>query len=157
MARSRAAKAIDHIAGSKAGAWFFVHPAHRIDKVLMPLTKGRLRMSIGKPTLLLHTTGAKSGEPRTAPVLFLRDGDYIVVIASNGGNPKHPSWYHNLRAHPRCEATINGRRAAYTARRSEGTERARLWDLGISIYEGWNDYDARTSRNIPIMVLEPAP
>ena len=147
---------MDHIAGSRFGAWFFRFPGNRLDRILMPLTKGHVRTSVGKPTLLLHTVGAKSGEPRSAPVLYLRDGDNVVVIASNGGTPTNPGWYYNLRANPACEATVKGKRSAYVARRAEGEERARLWDLGLSIYEGWTDYDARTHRDIPIMVLEPA-
>ena len=156
--RSRLGKRIDHLVGTRAGAWFFTTIAPPIDKVLMPLTKGRVRLSFTKPTLLLHTTGAKSGEPRTSPVIFFRDADRIVVIASNGGNPRHPAWYHNLRAHPSCEATVKGRREAFVARPVEGEERQRLWDLGLKLYEGWVDYDARAraTRDIPVVVLEPA-
>jgi F420H(2)-dependent quinone reductase len=154
--RSRLGKRLDHLVGTRAGGWFFTTIAPPIDKVLMPLTRGRVRLSVTKPTLLLHTTGAKSGEPRTSPVIFCRDGDRVVVIASNGGNPRHPSWYHNLHAHPRCELSIRGKRRPYVARRVEGEERERLWRQGVDLYEGWLDYDARANRDIPVIVLEPA-
>ena len=156
--RSRLGKRIDHLAGSKAGAWFFIHIGNRVDKVLMPLTRGRLSTSMAKPTLLLHTVGAKSGEPRTAPLVFLPDGERVIVVASNGGNERSPAWSHNLRAHPACEATIRGRRRAFVARVAVGEERAGLWSRARVMYEGFDDYDerARASREIPVFVLDPS-
>jgi deazaflavin-dependent oxidoreductase (nitroreductase family) len=139
------------------GAWFFVHVAMRIDRVLMPLTKGRVRMSLGMPSLLLSHRGAKSGIERHTPLLYFTDGEDVVLIASNGGAPKHPAWYHNVRAHPEVSLSNGGASRRYVAREAEGAERERLFGLAAQMYPGYTKYQQRAGgRRIPVMVFSPS-
>jgi deazaflavin-dependent oxidoreductase (nitroreductase family) len=110
----------------------------------------------GVGTLVLTTTGRRSGEPRRSAMIYGRDGDAVVVIASQGGAPTHPAWYRNLTADPSVEVQVRGDRFAATARTAEGEERARLWSLMTSIWPRFDDYQARTERVIPVVVLERA-
>lgn len=132
----------------------------RIGKLNVPvykLTRGRLMGRIGSaPVLLLTTTGRRSGEPRTAPVVFSRDGDALVVIGSNAGNARVPAWALNLRANPDAEVQVRGERRRVRARVSEGSERERLWKLVNEDYAGFDDYKQLTDREIGVFVLEPA-
>ncbi len=109
----------------------------------------------GAPICILHHRGAKTGEPRETPLVYLADGDDVVLIASLGGAPKHPAWYHNLCAHPGVEIEIGGKRRAMTARTAEGGEREQLWQKVLRIWPTYADYQARTSRVIPVIVCEP--
>jgi F420H(2)-dependent quinone reductase len=119
------------------------------------LSRGRLMNKIGRaPVLLLTTTGRRSGQTRTAPVLFQRDGENVVVIGSNAGN-REPGWSFNLRANPEAEIEIGPKRSRVRARVSEGEERERLWKTMNAQYEGFDDYDRRADRDIPVFVLEP--
>jgi deazaflavin-dependent oxidoreductase (nitroreductase family) len=108
----------------------------------------------GTQTLLLTTTGRRSGQRRTAPVLFQHDGENVVVIGSNAGN-KEPGWSFNLKANPEAEIEIGPKRSRVRARVCEGDERERLWDAMNAQYEGFEDYDRRADRDIPVFVLEP--
>jgi F420H(2)-dependent quinone reductase len=120
------------------------------------LTRGRLLGKIGRaPILLLTTIGRRSGQPRTAPVLYLADGDRVVVIGSNAGNTKAPAWSYNLKANPDAEVEIRGERRLVRSRLAEGDERAELWQKMNQQYAGFDDYDERTSRDIGVFVLEP--
>jgi deazaflavin-dependent oxidoreductase (nitroreductase family) len=120
------------------------------------LTRGRFGGRIGEaPVLLLTTTGRKSGQPRTAPVVYLADGDRFVVIGSNAGNDKVPAWSLNLKATPEAEVEVGPRRIAVRARVAEGEERAELWRRSNEQYAGFDDYEARTGRDIALFVLEP--
>jgi deazaflavin-dependent oxidoreductase (nitroreductase family) len=104
--------------------------------------------------LLLTTTGRKSGEPRTMPLIFTYDGDDLVIVASQGGKDEHPAWYLNLRANPEAEVQVRGDVFKVRARDAEGEERERLWR---QMAEAWPNYDAyqkRTDRRIPVVVLE---
>jgi deazaflavin-dependent oxidoreductase (nitroreductase family) len=136
-----------------------LHVANPIDKRLLPLTKGRF--SIGQvtsrcPVGLLITTGAKSGQRRETPVNYLADRDRIVLIASQTGKPKHPAWFHNLSAHPEVQFMAKGQDREYVARQAEGAERERLWTEMNDLYGGGFDlYQGRTERRIPVVVLEP--
>lgn len=108
----------------------------------------------GVPILLVTTTGRKSGEPRTIPIIFRQVGDVYVIIASNGGSPTHPGWFLNIEADPNVEVQIKGEIFAATAREAEGEERERLW---LEANAGWPKYDSyqeRTSRRIPVVVIE---
>lgn len=109
----------------------------------------------GAPTLLLTTTGAKSGEPRTAPLIFARDGDDYLVVASVGGMPKHPGWYHNLRADPRAEIQVKGERLRVTARTATDEEKPRHWAIVNEVWPNYETYQGRTDRVIPVVVLTP--
>lgn len=119
-------------------------------------TNGRLggRMA-GAPVCILHHRGAKTDVEREAPLLYLRDGEDVVLVASMGGSPKHPAWYHNLRAHPDVEIELDGDRRPVTARVATQTERERLWPMLVKMYPSYADYQARTERVIPVVKCEP--
>jgi len=110
----------------------------------------------GATTLLLTTTGRTSGEPRTVPLIFARDGDHCIVIASMGGAPMHPQWYRNLEANPNVEVQIKGERFVARARTAEGQERDRLWAIAAEQWPNYDVYAERTTRKIPVVVLERA-
>jgi deazaflavin-dependent oxidoreductase (nitroreductase family) len=120
------------------------------------LTRGRLFGKIGRaPVLLLTSIGRRSGQPRTAPVLYLADGERVVVIGSNAGNERAPAWSYNLKANPDAEVQIGGEVRFIRARVAEDEERAELWRKMNEQYAGFDDYEERTSRDIAVFVLEP--
>jgi deazaflavin-dependent oxidoreductase (nitroreductase family) len=104
--------------------------------------------------LLLDHVGAKSRKKRTIPLLYTRDGDDVVIVASKGGYPKHPAWYHNLRANPDTTIQVGSERRRVHARVAEPAERARLWPKVVDTYGGYADYQRRTEREIPLIILE---
>ena len=108
------------------------------------------------PTLVLTTTGRKSGKPLTLPLIYGRAGDSYVVIASKGGAPQHPTWYLNLEANPEVEVQVKAERFRARARTATGTERAALWQQLVEIYHPYEKYQAATSREIPVVVLDRA-
>jgi deazaflavin-dependent oxidoreductase (nitroreductase family) len=108
----------------------------------------------GVHALLLATTGRKSGEERTNPLIFGRDGDNYVVVASKGGHPKHPAWYLNLSAQPEVGLQVKGERFRARARTAEAAERERLWQTMAEIWPQYDDYAKKTDREIPVVVLE---
>ena len=119
------------------------------------LTGGKVGGRIGKlPVLLLTTTGRKSGQPRTQPLAFTRAGNGYAVIASKGGSAKHPLWYLNLRANPLAEVTVGRETRKVRARDAHGAERERLWHALTDLYPGYDRYAQKTSRQIPVVVLE---
>ena len=107
------------------------------------------------PILLLDHVGANSGTMRTTPLAYVKDGRDVVVVASKGGHPKHPGWYHNLRAHPETTVQIGCERRAVHARVANPDERARLWPKAVAAYSGYRGYQERTKREIPLVILEP--
>jgi F420H(2)-dependent quinone reductase len=117
---------------------------------------GRIGASIaGRPMLLLRHVGRETGQPRTSALLYVRDGDNYAVIASKGGDPKHPGWFHNVTASPDVEIQIGRRRIPVRARVAEGDERARIWARANEVNKGGYDvYQTRTDRTIPVVVLE---
>jgi F420H(2)-dependent quinone reductase len=120
------------------------------------LTGGRVGGKLGRaPILLLTTNGRKSGQQRTAPVLYLADEDRFVVINTNAGNDKTPAWSFNLRANPEAEVEIGRRRVPVRARLAEGEERADLWRRHMQQYEGWDFYESQLDREVGVFVLEP--
>jgi deazaflavin-dependent oxidoreductase (nitroreductase family) len=123
---------------------------------LYRLSGGRIGGSLaGSPVLLLTTTGRKSGQRRTAPVVYLPDGERQIVIGSNAGHSNAPAWSLNLKANPEAEVEIGRKRRAVRARVAEGEERAELWRRINEQYSGFDDYEARTDREIAVFVLEP--
>ncbi len=118
------------------------------------LTGGRIggRM-VGSPVLLLTTVGRKSGKERTLPLLYLADDETIVLVASNGGAAKHPLWWLNLQAHPQARVQIGSRILPMTATAAEGEERNRLWSRLIAMYPEYANYQKRTPREIPVVLL----
>lgn len=118
-------------------------------------TKGRLGDVGGLPLHILHHRGAKSGQPRQTPLSGLPDGEDVVLVASYGGAPKSPAWFHNCMANPDVEIERNGKRRAMTARRATPEERERLWPLVVAGYPGYATYQKRTDREIPLVILSP--
>jgi F420H(2)-dependent quinone reductase len=107
------------------------------------------------PMLLLDHVGAKSGAKRTSPLVYIVDGENVVLVASKGGHPRNPAWYHNLLAHPDTTVQIGSRRKAVRARVAESAERKRLWPKVVGVYGAYADYQRRTKREIPLVILEP--
>jgi deazaflavin-dependent oxidoreductase (nitroreductase family) len=108
---------------------------------------------LGMPALLLTTTGRKSGQRRTTPLMYLPDGDDMVVIASNGGNRNHPAWYLNLRAEPEAEVQVGRETKRVRAEEANAEERARLWPQAVKMYSGYERYQQETKRTIPVVIL----
>jgi deazaflavin-dependent oxidoreductase (nitroreductase family) len=130
--------------------------AGQLNVPLYRLSGGRLMAKVSQaPVLLLTTTGRKSGQQRTAPVCYLRDGERLVVIGSNAGNPNAPAWALNLMANPEAEVEVRKERRTVTARIAEGDEREDLWRSVNRLYNGFDDYQRRTDRDIKVFVLEP--
>jgi deazaflavin-dependent oxidoreductase (nitroreductase family) len=145
------------IVASRPGAWFFVNVAPHIDRPLMRLTGGRLSSGGRSRVGLLRVIGAKTGKVRHTPLVYTRDGDKVLLVASRGGDVSHPAWYRNLVANPRVGFAIGGTERDYTAREAEGEERERAWRLVNRTYAGYTAYQKRAgSRRIPVIVLEPA-
>jgi deazaflavin-dependent oxidoreductase (nitroreductase family) len=107
------------------------------------------------PMLLLDHVGARSGKKRTTPLAYLRDGDDVVIVASKGGYPKHPGWFHNLLAHPDTTIQVGGSKRDVRARVASAQERPRLWQQVVSMYSGFASYQEKTDREIPLVVLSP--
>jgi deazaflavin-dependent oxidoreductase (nitroreductase family) len=109
----------------------------------------------GRQVLILTTTGAKSGQSRETPLVYSRDGDNIVIIASMGGAPSHPSWYHNIVANPRVTIEVDGKKLQADAHIAEGDERRRLYDQHADLHDSFTEYEAKTGgRVIPVIVLQ---
>ena len=113
---------------------------------------GRL---LGMPVLLLTTRGRRTGRPHITALLYFPEGRTFVVIASSGGAPTHPAWWLNLRADPEARIQLGRRMLRVRAREAEGAERERLWSRVVHTYRGYAAYQARTSRRIPVAILEP--
>jgi len=116
-------------------------------------------MLAGLPVVTLTTTGARSGLPRSLPLVGIEDGDRVVLIASNYGRSRHPAWYYNLRAHPEVRLSIRERTGVYLAREATAAEHEAYWRAAVALYRGFEAYQkraGRAARRIPIMVLTPA-
>ncbi len=151
-------RAIEAFAKTRFGGWFAVTIANPIDRRLLKASRGRLGMFVGQPVGLLGTTGARSGQPRETPLLYVDDGPRVILVASNAGNARHPAWFHNLSANPAVTfLRRGGHSAGYTARVAEGAERDELWERVNDLYSGYEDYQHRSEgRRIPVVVLDPA-
>jgi deazaflavin-dependent oxidoreductase (nitroreductase family) len=154
--------AIQNLAASRPGVWFFAPLLHHLDAVYLRLSRGRTTLSgllAGVPIMILTSTGAKSGQPRTLPLLRVQDQQHpevFALIATNWGQRHYPAWYFNLKANPRAACSINGRSSSYTAHEASGEEYDRFWKQAVDIYPGYLRYKQRiTARHIPILVMEP--
>lgn len=137
---------------------FFAPRVHRIDKALWKLSRGKFTASeiLGWTIIQLTTIGAKTGQPRTMPLIGIFDREKIALIASSFGRQRNPGWYYNLKAHPECQVQRNGHLETYIAHEASGEEYARYWQLAVSLYAGYEKYKRRAAhRHIPVMVLEP--
>jgi deazaflavin-dependent oxidoreductase (nitroreductase family) len=131
-------------------------PLLGVHQWLYELSDGRIGTNLGgRPMLLLRTVGRKTRQPRTAALLWVPDGDAWAVIASKGGAPHHPGWYHNLVATPDVEIQVGRERIPVRARVAEGEQRARIWARADEVNQGqYTVYQSRTMRPIPVVVLE---
>lgn len=107
------------------------------------------------PVCLLDHTGARSGRKRTTPLLYIEDGNTIVVVASKGGYERHPAWFHNLKAHPDTTVRLGTELRRVHARIADPDERERLWPKAVEAWPSYATYAARTPREIPLIILEP--
>jgi deazaflavin-dependent oxidoreductase (nitroreductase family) len=152
-------KVLRRFAASGPGSWFFARVLHHIDRPVYRLTNGRhtfASLVSGLDVVMLTTTGARSGLPRTVPVLGLPTADGLAVIASNYGQSSHPAWYYNLRADPTGEVVVDGESRPFRAGEASGAQRERIWAQGLEVYPGWSQYERRASdRRIAIFVLAP--
>jgi deazaflavin-dependent oxidoreductase (nitroreductase family) len=148
------------IASNKLGAKLFSLVAHHLDGASLRWTNGRFAPGAfltGVPLVTLTAVGAKSGQPRSLPLLATPDGDNIILIASNWGGKKHPSWYYNVKANPEVQIGRHGQTLRYMAQEVTGTERERCWQQAVAIYPGYELYKSRTNgREIPIFLLTPS-
>jgi deazaflavin-dependent oxidoreductase (nitroreductase family) len=137
---------------------FVVKPMSRLNTWLYRLTAGKVggRWTYGAPVMLLTMTGRKSGEQRTTPLLYLRDGDLVVTVASKGGSARHPKWFLNLLANPMCEVEIGSERKRMRARQATAAEKQKYWPKLVALYPDYDMYQQRTARDIPVVILTPA-
>ena len=135
-------------------SWQWFGNAHR---AIYRLTNGRIGANlVGRPMLLLTTTGRKSGEARTTPLSYLLDGDDCVIVASNNGSDRHPAWWLNLEAQSRAEIKVGPKAWTVDALVAEGQEYTRLWPLLLDYNPQYAGYKAKTRRNIPVVILRPS-
>lgn len=152
-------RGIQRLVTSAAMAGVMASVLHRVDRPLFRITGGRATLTglmTGLPVVTLTTTGAKSGQPRTVPLVAIPDGDQIVLIASNFGQAHHPAWYLNLCATPQATVARDGVTRTYAARTAEGAAYDDYWQRAVALYAGYAAYKERTQgRRIPILVLTP--
>lgn len=124
---------------------------------LYKVSKGKIAGTFleGAPVALVTTIGRKSGEPRVVPLLFLREGNRVVLVASQGGSDKHPAWYLNLKANPAVKVQIKDEVLDLTARDATEAERAEYWPRMTAFYKGFDDYQSWTDRVIPVVICDP--
>lgn len=153
-------RAMRRMAGWRPVSWLYARILPPIDRFVSRLT-GRTMTFVGLVSglqvLLLTTTGARTGAQRTQPVLYLREGDGFVLIASNWGQEHNPSWYYNLRANPKAKVTLSGSTYDVIVREVTGPQRDLYWQQGCRMYPAWNVYKTRSPhREFPVMILSRA-
>jgi deazaflavin-dependent oxidoreductase (nitroreductase family) len=151
--------ALETFVRSRVGGWMFVNVFTHVDRFLLGKTNGRLSVGLGsrfnKDVVLLGCTGARSGLKREVPLLSTPVDGELVLIASKAGAPEHPAWFGNLKANPVCTLTMGGRSVECSAREVKGAERQRYWRAALENNSGYADYQERTQRLIPVIVLTP--
>ena len=149
------ARAYAALAATRLARFVSRHVSWKLDPLLLRATRGRLATTLVFPTAVLETTGAKSGARRRNAIIYFHDGDRVTIVASNAGSPRHPSWYHNLRAHP--DVVFGGIAMRGTVVDDEA-ERQRLWQLADRVFPAFASYRrdaAKVNRSIPIVQLTP--
>lgn len=140
-------------------SWIGARSMHHIDRIVYKLTSSRhtaVNLLFGVPIITVTTIGAKSGRPRSVPLIGVPDGESFILIASNWGQDRHPGWYYNMRKNPDVKVSINGLDVDFIAQEVTGEERTRYWNKASAIYGGYNAYEKRVEgRKIPVMVLTP--
>jgi deazaflavin-dependent oxidoreductase (nitroreductase family) len=142
---------------NSAGTGVLIKWMSRVNTLAYKVSGGRVGGTFlqGAPVALLTTIGRKSGEPRVSPLLFLRDGDRVVLVASQGGRTNNPMWYLNLRANPKVTVQIKKEVLQLTARDATEAERAQYWPELVAMYSSFEDYQSWTERVIPIVICDP--
>jgi deazaflavin-dependent oxidoreductase (nitroreductase family) len=149
-------RAVVAFSTTDAGTWYVRNVSPRIDPTLHRVTRGRASSILATPVVMLTAKGARSGEPRTTPLIYFTDGDDVILIASNYGKTRHPAWYHNVKANPEVTLAARGRAGRYRAREATGPERERLWALTERFARTYGRYKMTAgARQIPVMVLSP--
>ena len=147
-------KPLDSIFSSRLGSAFHRRFGPLVDRPLMRLSRGRLALTFGMPTLLLTTIGRRSGEPRSTPLLYFRYEDSLAVIGTRFGSPQQPHWYLNIRKTPEATVLLGGEEFKVSAHDANPAEREKLWALATRAYGGFEKYKARiVAREIPIVIL----
>ena len=138
-------------------AWPVLRRAADVHTAAYRATHGLVGHRIpGLPSmLLLDHVGARTGAKRTVPLLYIEDGRDLVIVASKGGHPRHPAWFHNLRAHPDATVQVGSERRPIRARVATAEEQRRLWPRAVEAYPGYAEYQRRAGREIPLVILEP--
>ena len=150
-------RAVRRLIATRPMTWMLARTIHHIDAAVFRLSGGRATASAiltGLPLITLTTTGAKSGQPRSVPLVGIPDGERLILIASNWGQAKHPAWYYNVKANPAVTVTRDGVARPYVAREVMGEERAACWERAVAVYPGYRGYAARAGRGIPVVVVE---
>jgi deazaflavin-dependent oxidoreductase (nitroreductase family) len=142
---------------NSAGTGVLIKWMSRINTAAYKVSGGRVGGTFlqGAPVALLTTIGRKTGQPRVSPLLFLRDGDRIVLVASQGGRANNPMWYLNLKANPKVTVQVKKDVLKLTARDATDAERAQYWPQLVSMYSSFDDYQSWTDRVIPIVICDP--
>lgn len=143
-------------ASTRFGGWYFTTITPWFDRWLLSRSQGRYSLAgLGAPTLLLITVGRKTGKQRTTPLLYITDGQRLILVGSRGGHRHHAAWYLNLVAEPQVKVLKDGQQTAWLAETAEGAERARLWQQLLNINPWFQRYQDRLTREIPIIILQP--
>ncbi len=154
----RLRRIIFNMAATRQGMWMFYLFVRMIDMPISRLTKGVFIPSANwniMPIIYLTTTGAKSGIPRSSPVLCIPDGKNLILVGSNWGNPKNPNWAYNLRTHPQTQVRKGKETKGFSARELHGNERTAYWQKVVRFYPPYVSYEKRAGRSLPIFLLEP--
>ena len=153
---------VQKIAASRQGSWLFARVARPLDKLVFKLSSGQSHVTTtmaGLPVAEVTTIGAKSGLPRTLPLVYVLDKhspDTFALVASNFGQNHNPAWYYNLKANPYATCVIDGKSGQYMAHEAQGEEYEQFWQCAVEMYAGYALYQQRTVRkHIPIMVMTP--
>jgi deazaflavin-dependent oxidoreductase (nitroreductase family) len=152
---------VHKVASSRPGVWIMSRTLHRVDPLVIRLSNGQRSLTSilsGRPVVVLTAIGAKSGLPRSVPLIGIEDGEKVVLIASNYGCPRNPGWYYNLCANPEASLSIRGKTRTFIAREADEEQRELYWSRALALFAGYAAYEKRTGgRTIPILVLTPKP
>jgi deazaflavin-dependent oxidoreductase (nitroreductase family) len=145
------------LVSSRPSSWFYIHVAPHLDRGLLRLTNGRWTTAGRGRVGFLKVRGARTGVERVTPLVWTRDGERVLLVASRGGDVEHPAWYRNVVANPEVRFSRDGEERSYLATIAAAEERPRMWELVNRRYPGYAVYQRRAgAREIPIVVLEPA-